>query len=208
MGETDARLREDLTKTPIRDAATLILVRDPENDPRVLMGQRGAGAAFMANKFVFPGGAVDPEDANTSVQLSEKCRARLSVESNCIPSTLAQTALRELREETGQTLAPAASELAFFFRAITPQGRPRRFDARFFLADAAALTSDPDRFEPLEAELSHIQWVSLQKAMGLDLPFVTRLVLAELADHLPATSAPAKVPFLRNDSLHRAVSWL
>ncbi len=36
----------------IRDAATVILVRDAGTRPRVLMGQRGAGAAFMPSKFV------------------------------------------------------------------------------------------------------------------------------------------------------------
>ena len=46
-------------KTAIRNAATVILLRDRLENPRVLMGQRGANAAFMPNKFVFPGGAVD-----------------------------------------------------------------------------------------------------------------------------------------------------
>lgn len=51
-------------KTAIRDAATVIVLRDRATDPHVLMGQRGATAAFMPNKFVFPGGAVDAGDAH------------------------------------------------------------------------------------------------------------------------------------------------
>jgi len=31
--------------------------------PRVLMGQRHANHKFMPNKFVFPGGRVDPADS-------------------------------------------------------------------------------------------------------------------------------------------------
>ena len=46
-------------KSAIRHAATVIVLRDRATNPRVLMGQRGAGAAFMPNKFVFPGGAMD-----------------------------------------------------------------------------------------------------------------------------------------------------
>ena len=46
-----------------RDAATLIIVRrDGAAKPRVLMGKRHADHAFMPNKFVFPGGRLDPAD--------------------------------------------------------------------------------------------------------------------------------------------------
>ncbi|NDD90461.1 MAG: DNA mismatch repair protein MutT, partial [Rhodobacteraceae bacterium] len=53
-----------MDKTAIRNAATVIVLRQDQGETRVLMGQRGAKAAFMPNKFVFPGGAVDAEDAN------------------------------------------------------------------------------------------------------------------------------------------------
>ncbi len=208
MGETDARVRTDVTDIPVRDAATLILVRDPVEAPRILMGQRGKAAAFMAEKFVFPGGAVDAGDAERPVALGETCRRRLLHQSTASPEALAAAALRELHEETGQVLDDTASHLHFFFRAITPKGRPRRFDARFFLGDAAALSSDPDRFEPLEPELSHLQWVPLGEVRSLDLPFITRIVLAELERHLPRMDAPDRVAFVRNDDIERDVVWL
>ena len=208
MGEETARVRQGLDSVPIRDAATLILVRDPETAPRILMGQRGKAAAFMADKFVFPGGAVDASDAERVVPLSPLCRDRLAQASKRAPEAIAAAALRELHEETGQTLDEAETRLSFFFRAITPPGRPRRFDARFFLADAAGLTSDPDRFEPADAELSHLQWVSLRDVRSLNLPFITRIVLAELERHLPRVDAPDRVPFIRNDDLQRDVLWL
>ena len=49
-------------KTQIRNASTVIVLRDRATKPRILMGQRGAKAVFMPNKFVFPGGAVDVGD--------------------------------------------------------------------------------------------------------------------------------------------------
>ena len=52
-----------IDKSQIRNAATVIVIRDRYESPRILMGQRGAKAAFMPNKFVFPGGAVDLGDA-------------------------------------------------------------------------------------------------------------------------------------------------
>ena len=76
------------------------------------MGQRGSKAAFMPNKFVFPGGAVDAEDNGIPLAkpLVQTCHARL-LEDNSGPSpeTLAVAAIRELWEETGLILgAPEA----------------------------------------------------------------------------------------------------
>jgi 8-oxo-dGTP pyrophosphatase MutT (NUDIX family) len=50
-----------------RDAATLILVRFDGPAPRILMGQRHNGHAFMPNKFVFPGGRCEAADGLLAV---------------------------------------------------------------------------------------------------------------------------------------------
>lgn len=221
----------DPADAPVRDAATLILVRNADTNPSVLMGQRGKTAAFMPDKYVFPGGAVDRSDAAVPLPtpLGEPCRTRLTAENRgATPDALAAAAIRELWEETGLRLgralpwsppaawagfafaglAPDASALRFFFRAVTPPGRTRRFDARFFLADAAALAGDPDDFSRAEDELTHLHWVPLAEVRALNLPFITRIVLAEVQAHLPQTGAPKAVPFVTNDRIDNAVVWL
>jgi hypothetical protein len=90
---------------------------------------------------------------------------------------------------------PNAEALRFVFRAITPPGRPRRFDARFFVADAGALAGDPDDFSGACDELSHLSWLTLAEARGLDLPFITEVVLAEIEARLRAPDTPRPVPF-------------
>ncbi len=216
-------------KTAIRDAATVILLRDRATAPSVLMGQRGAGAAFMPMKFVFPGGALDPADAAVPLDLPEPCRSRLAEESRVPPEAIAAAAIRELWEETGQMLGrgglwpeapagwdgfaaaglvPDASALRFVFRAVTPPGRPRRFDARFLMAEAEALATDPDDFSAAEDELGHLQWVPLEQARSFDLPFITEVVLAEVAARLDCAEAPDTVPFFRNDDERHLVSRL
>ena len=90
-----------IDKTAIRNAATVIVLRDGARDPHVLMGQRGAKAAFMPNKFVFPGGAVDPEDAQVPLAraLPALCRERLMQDCETdLSDALAAAAIRELWE--------------------------------------------------------------------------------------------------------------
>jgi 8-oxo-dGTP pyrophosphatase MutT (NUDIX family) len=170
------------------------------------MGQRGAQAAFMPSKYVFPGGAVDAADENAhlGIALHPDCDARLRM--NCppnapAPKTLAVAALRELWEETGLRLAAAPQQdggLRFIFRAITPPGRSRRFDARFFLADAAWIEGSPDDFSEASDELSHLHWIGLSSARSLDLPFITEVVLSEISHLLRGESDAAGVPFFDN----------
>ncbi len=214
-----------IDKTAIRNAATIIAVRDRLTEPKVLMGQRGAKAAFMPNKFVFPGGAVDAADFNVPLArgFHDVCAARLTenVEQD-ISHALGVAAIRELWEETGLVLgqkvqwqgdvpedwlefaqagfSPSAHPLQFVFRAVTPPGRPRRFDARFFLVDAAEIASDLDDFSRAEDELSHLQWIALEDVRGFDLPFITEVVLAEVAHRLHDTAPPENVPFFHNNT--------
>lgn len=190
----------------IRDAATIVLHRMGKTEPEVLMGQRGAQAAFMPSKYVFPGGAVDADDASASIPgaLNALCQNRLQL--NCsvdapTPATIAATALRELAEETGLQLMPAPdghSILRFIFRAITPPGRNRRFDARFFLADASLVRGNAEDFSAASDELSHLHWIGISQARTLDLPFITEVVLAEIGLGLLAGSDQSGIPFFDN----------
>ena len=182
---------------PIRPAATVVLTRAlPGGGHQVLMGQRGAGAAFMPSKYVFPGGGVDAgDDFAGSLPLSADCARRLALAGP--PGPLVAAALRELAEETGLALRADRPVMRFVFRAITPPGRSRRFDARFFLADAADVSGDVEGFSAASAELSHLHWIGLAEARALDLPFVTEVVLAEVTNLLAGGTQPG-VPFFDN----------
>ena len=196
-----------------KDAATLILTRGG-NRPEVLMGRRAPGHVFMASKWVFPGGRIDRSDftAASTGELSSDVARRLEAE---MPARRARaltlTAVRETFEETGLILGrpappasvagpwreyrqagalPDLSVLSYVARAITPPGRTRRFDARFFMAPVEALR-DPDRIEG-SGELDEIAWIPLDEARGLELPAITRMILAEAIERRadPARSPP------------------
>jgi 8-oxo-dGTP pyrophosphatase MutT (NUDIX family) len=103
----------------VRDAATVILVRD-RPDLHVLVLRRNPALVFARGATVFPGGAVDPVDAPVAAELGvDEFRA---------------AAARECLEECGIPID--ARELIEFARWITPEGAPRRYDTRFFVARA------------------------------------------------------------------------
>lgn len=203
-----------------KDAATLMLVRRDAAQPRVLMGKRSGRHAFMPEKYVFPGGRVDRLDgrARALSELDRACEAKLRKSSRRLPRALALTAVRETFEETGlivgspaelegpyppgwegfynQGVAPCLKGMTFFGRAVTPPYRPRRFDARFFYGFAEDLLID-ERPPVDGAELSDLQWVTLDDAMALDLPSVTRFMLGEMAERLDPARADRDPAFLR-----------
>ena len=199
-----------------KDAATLILVRRDGPEPQLLMGRRGAGHVFMASKWVFPGGRLDRADhaAPASRELRPEVLALLERTASARRArALALCAVRETFEETGlvlgqpgegraagpwrdflaQGVLPDLEPLAFIARAITPPGRARRFDVRFFLAEASALASlEPG---PGCGELDEIAWIGLSAMKDLDLPAITRFVVQETARRLDDPDRPA--PFVR-----------
>lgn len=181
-----------------RDAATLILVRGRRE---VMMGQRAKGHVFMPDKWVFPGGRVDPGDARApaAAELTHETEALLRAGGlvRRPPRAFALAAVRETREEAGLVLGdergPDLSKLSFVARAITPPYRPRRFDARFFLADAGEVLAhdEPEAGE----ELLHTRWFPIEEALALDLPSITRFVLKEVRARLEGQQVAP--PFLR-----------
>ncbi|MEH6581581.1 MAG: NUDIX hydrolase [Halioglobus sp.] len=207
-----------------RDAATLIIVRSDGNQPRILMGKRAAGHKFMPNKFVFPGGKVDAGDGRLQPphDLHPAVMRRLLAE-GCSPSrarALAMAAIRETWEETGLVLGepdtptlqsrsphwreflkfgvnPRLDGLHYIARAITPPYRTRRFDARFFMADAEQIQGEVHDTPEGSGELLGIHWVSMKDAQALELPTITRMVLAEVERRLVEGHTPEeKGPFV------------
>jgi 8-oxo-dGTP pyrophosphatase MutT (NUDIX family) len=187
-----------------RDSATLILIRRGAKAARILMGMRSAGHAFMPNKFVFPGGRLDAADmgAPWSRDLHPATLAKLVARMRGRPSErrargLAQAAIRETLEEAGLLVgragpdaAPDLSGLTLFMRAITPPGRTRRYDSRFFVADADTVSNLDAPVHQGDAELLTLSWLTLEEIAGLDLPLITIDVLNRLKPFLDRGRLP------------------
>ena len=214
-----------------KDAATLILIDNREPIAKVLLGKRHHGHKFMPGKYVFPGGGVEPADQRMPVArpLDRHAEQRL-MRAVKRPSpdqarALALTAIRETYEETGLLLGAPGSTTAgtppgawaafaqaqilpdlaavhFVARAITPPRRPKRFDTRFFAADAGAIAHRVDGMIGPDAELVELVWMPIGEARHLDMPAITAVVLEELEARVAAgLGHDLPVPFYQ--MLHR-----
>ncbi|MGH6719356.1 MAG: NUDIX hydrolase, partial [Alphaproteobacteria bacterium] len=107
------------------------------------------------------------------------------------PPALAEAPL--WRALGGLGRAPALGRLAYVARAITPTLSPRRFNTRFFMADAAYARGELVS----EGELLDLRWVALADvARILPVVDVTQFVLATVAGHLEGR-AGERVPLWR-----------
>lgn len=207
-----------------RDAATLILLDGNGSAAKVLMGRRHSRHAFMPGKLVFPGGRTDnsdgfvaPAEGLHAFELAKLCAACRISERRA--RSIALSALRETYEEAGLLIGrsgafstksedwqgfadngvqPALSGLRLVARAITPPGRVRRYDTRFFAArrDDVAIAL-PQR--PTD-ELEDVEWLSLDEAKRADIPAITKMVLEGLEERLsadPDLAPGGPVPFYR-----------
>lgn len=222
-----------------KDAATLILLRGKPGKFEFLMGRRSLRHKFMPGLFVFPGGRVDPDDATAPAidNLHPLVEAKLLIDMKGRPSArraraMALAAIRETYEEAGiflgrkldidpgythpdwqgfadHRVAPALSGLRLVARAITPPGRIRRYDTRFFatFAEEEVAHTLPDGKGPTD-ELEDIHWMTFDKAYELELPGITREIIREVEKQItddPALSPDRKVPthFMRHNRFLR-----
>ncbi len=193
-----------------RDAATLIFLRHDEDNTRILMGKRHEDHKFMPGKFVFPGGRVDFADcrvvpsgdfsAVTMGKLLQNMKRGISANR---ARGLGMAAIREAFEEAGvlyglpqaqkqssaspawqsflnHGVSPSLTGLRYIARAITPPGRPRRFDARFFAADASGICLTLNNEDVPTNELLERAWLTFDEALDADLPLITQVVLQHL----------------------------
>ena len=142
-----------------RPSASVIVLREPDAGPEVLLVERNPEQRFMGGAWVFPGGATQDEDESEL-----------------------HTAVRELEEEAGIAL-PGDAELVRFSRWITPAQVGLRFDTHFFLV-RAPVGAEPrvDGRECVDA-----RWIRPREALSagdrgdLKLVFPTIKHLEELA---------------------------
>jgi 8-oxo-dGTP pyrophosphatase MutT (NUDIX family) len=144
-----------------RPSASIIVLRDSDEGPEVLLVERNHEQRFMGGAWVFPGGATHDEDDGELA-----------------------TAVRELEEEAGISLT-ADAEPVRFSRWITPAQVEMRFDTHFFVVRA------PEGAEPRAdgAECVDIRWIRPREALDageqgeLKLVFPTIKHLEELATY-------------------------
>jgi 8-oxo-dGTP pyrophosphatase MutT (NUDIX family) len=218
-----------------RDAATLMLIDRSGSEPKVLLGRRHASHKFMPGKFVFPGGRIEALDAKMSAvselhpDTEKKLNERVATPGPAYARAFALAAVREMAEETGLLLGvkrdqppqtpgeiwaefakarvhPDLGNIHFIARAITPPRRPRRFDTRFFTADASAIAHKIEGVVGPESELVELTWVPIEQATHLDMPTITGIVLEELlarVDAGMAHSLPVPFYFMAEEQFHR-----
>jgi 8-oxo-dGTP pyrophosphatase MutT (NUDIX family) len=204
-----------------KDAASLAIVRRNRGIIRVLMGERDPRHTFLPGHFVFPGGKLEAADQRLAIATDLRPEVRTKAASGTTPERargLALAAVRETFEETGhllgksaatiprtrssawgrffdQGITPQLESLDFIARAITPPGRPRRFDARFFMADEEQIAHTLDLSEA-GGELLKAVWLTFAEARAANIIPITRCIIDEIEARVAdGADAGRPVPF-------------
>ncbi|MBR0672137.1 NUDIX hydrolase [Roseomonas soli] len=155
------------------------------------MGKRHSRHRFMPDVMVFPGGRVDPDDHRQPALSELGAAARRMLERHATAArarAIGIAAARELFEETGLVLGERRGEavaaelgaLHYVCRAVTPSGRPIRFNARFLAVPAEAVHGEIAG----SGELERLGWYTPEAAHRLHVADITGKVLVEFLDWL------------------------
>jgi 8-oxo-dGTP pyrophosphatase MutT (NUDIX family) len=211
---TKAERNQTFPDSEPRDAATLMLIDRSGSVPKVLLGRRHHSHKFMPGKFVFPGGRIEALDRQMTAvsELHPDTETKLRVraaQGAAEPRAFALAAIRETAEETGLLLGvrrdegpatpgeiwtefakaqvhPDLGNVHFIARAITPPRRPKRYDTRFFTADASAVAHRIEGVVGPDSELVELVWAPIEEAAHLDMPTITGIILEELLARVEA----------------------
>lgn len=166
-----------MSHPPIREAATLVLLRQGAEGLETLLLRRSDKVDFASGAWVFPGGRVDAGDAEAAGQDPQRAA--------CL------AAVRETREESALTVDP--DSLRYFAHWTTPLGAPRRYATWFFIAPL-------EQHDPVIVDGSEIaahRWMSPAAALEAhrrgELPVMppTWITLAQLAPAATVAEAMA-----------------
>ena len=155
--------RDSVPSVPA-SAASVILLRDHPHGFETYLLHRHARMPFAPSMVVFPGGRVDPTDAEGGLYPLRRC------------------AVRETAEETGVLLAEA--DLFPWARWITPEIEPRRYDTWFYVA---AMPADQEAID-ISGETDLAEWSTPQAALTAERSGLIKMlpptmsILIELAD--------------------------
>jgi len=200
-GNIDARSEQEAGVQPPIPAATVVLLRDSDSGPEVLMLKKNSKITF-GGMWVFPGGKIDAEDHHGAEDETHAAR---------------NAAARETLEETG--LVVTADAFEWFAHWTPPPGPQKRFATWFFAAHAHG-THD---VIVDDGEIKEHAWIRPSQALErhaageIDLVPPTWVTLYHLARYAPADDIiahfqanDAKVYSTRvakNAAGHRVAMW-
>ena len=192
-----------------RPAATVVLIRPGVAGIEVLLTSRPSSMAFAADAHVFPGGRVDVDDADPSLlaragvgatdhdiaairELFEEAGVLLATggsreERRIVRSRLVrgETTFRASAEALDLRLDTSA--LVPLSRWVTPAGMPRRFDARFYVAEL-----------PADAEVSIEGGEVVEAAWFAPRAALDAMSRGDLSMWLPTSSTIQQLEFVRS----------
>lgn len=168
---------------PVRDAATVMLVRDRADGPgiEVFMLRRNLNSDFVGGAYVFPGGGLDPSDRADDVEqlcggwTDRAASAVLGVVRGGLAFWVA--AVRECFEEAGVLLARdrTGSVVSFADPAIATRFQGHRDRLNAGATTLAAVSHDEDLTLDVEAMHYFAHWIT---PLGAPRRYDTRFFIA------------------------------